>query len=290
MFERLSPASRRIITLAQAEVATLGHTAISAHHILLGVLTVGDDNVSAALSARGVTLSSARSFLSSLLPAERANTEMRVDFSPSARLTIRKALAISVSAGSPTIEPHHLMLGALKSEDKAIDALMTNFGVSIPELLTSASGKGPALNDESEDTQESEDAPRTKNSTENLARFGVDLVVSAKEGLLDPVSGRDSEIERMVTILCRRTKNNPVLVGDAGVGKTAVVEGLAQRVANGDVPKTIQNVSVWSLDMASIVGGTQYRGDFEERLKLIVKELQESGRSEERRVGKECPV
>lgn len=277
MLERLDPIAKRAIALAQAEVVALGHTSISVHHMFLGLMSSGDEGILDILSKDALTVASVRSYIGRMLPSEAGMTPVRFEFSDDSRSALRLALTSALSSASPTISPKHLLVGVLRAESPFLEEMLRNFKSSTA-LLLDRMRNVPAGEEVSTGPEVTEGGLPVRGgapagSLTNLERFATDLVVAAKEGRLDPVKGRDDEISRMVTILCRRSKNNPVLVGEAGVGKTAVVEGLAQRIAAGDVPELLKDRSVWSLDLAALLGGTQYRGDFEERVKAITKEL-----------------
>lgn len=288
MLERLSASARRIINLAQAEVTLLGQDAIAAHHIFLGCIIADKELFEPLFEDTDLTVNSARRFLASLTPPAVPG-DATFSFSPSARSAVRLAVQAHLSEGTQWVEPKHLFTGSLLAEDPVLSRLLEAFGLT-SHIVTMRFVRLVSEEDES-DLDETETADerelvssrgsevlpeRPSADLKLLPRFAVDLVEKARAGKLDPVAGRSKEVERMITILCRRTKNNPVLIGEAGVGKTAVVEGFAQRIADGSVPAPLLGRSVWALDMASMVGGTQYRGDFEERLKGVIAEVQAS--------------
>lgn len=278
MFERLSNPTRRAITLAQAEVSGMKHTYIDTHHILLGLMAIEDPAVSNVVDSLGLTVANVRSRLMSIFPSETENNEIRFNFTADATSALRVALGQSLALASSTIDPVHLLTGVLDTRGPGIIAIFDELDEDLDDVVNYLKGK---TSDDFEPVISEDSSPdalpvRNKEKLSILPKFASNLVQAAKDGQLDTVTGREVEIERLVTILCRRSKNNPVLLGEAGVGKTAVVEGFAQRVASGDVPDMLKNRDVWSLDLPSVIGGTQYRGDFEERIKNLVKELKET--------------
>lgn len=273
MIERLNQGSREVLTSARREAMELKHPSFAAYHILIALLECEDPLVRRILNYRKLESTGVRKFIKAHCPEAPVDSVESLVADSSADQAIRNALVASMSTGSKIIAPVHLLVGVLRNPDTTVEVALALFGVSVSDLMSRIENID-TLNAEAEESGSTGALPmRTPpNRGSQLEKYATDLVAMALEGRLDPVFGRDQEIDRIVTILSRRSKNNPVLIGEAGVGKTAVVEGLAQRIAEGDVPSALEGRSVWSLDIASLVGGTQYRGDFEERMKVIVKE------------------
>jgi ATP-dependent Clp protease ATP-binding subunit ClpC len=268
MFERFTERARKVIILAREEAIRLGHNFVGTEHLLLGLVREGDGLAVAILKKLNVNISALKGEVEKVVSVgTQISPAGEVPFTPQAKKVLEYAISEARSMGHNYIGTEHLLLGLVREGEGIASLVLRDVGVTVPaakaqaqELLgeqaTKAAGTG---------------------RTPALDEFGVDLTNMARQGKLDPVIGRQAEIERVIQILSRRTKNNPVLIGEAGVGKTAIVEGLAQRIIASDVPETLLRKRVVQLDLPGMVAGTKYRGQFEERLKAVIKEIQQTG-------------
>lgn len=277
MFERFTDRARRVIVLAQEEARNLKHNYLGTEHILLGLIREGEGVAAKALEALGITLDDVRAQVIEIIGEGQEPPSGHIPFTPRAKKVIEYAMREGLQLGHSYIGTEHLLLGLTREPDGVAAQVMVKLGADMPrvrnqvnQLISGFQGKEPV--GVGGGAREGQKAGSTI-----LDQFGRNLTQSAREHKLDPVIGRHIETERVMQVLSRRTKNNPVLIGEPGVGKTAVVEGLAQAIAGGDVPETLKDKQLYSLDMGSLVAGSRYRGDFEERMKKILKEINTRG-------------
>jgi ATP-dependent Clp protease ATP-binding subunit ClpC len=271
-FEKFSERARRVLTLAQEEAQHLNHSYIGTEHILLGLLREEEGMAAKVLISLGANLGKVRSGVEFIIGrGDKPNTG-EIGLTPRAKRVIELAIDEARHLGHTYIGTEHLLLGLLHEGGGVAAGVLDSFGINLEQVRTEVSR---LLN---QSTQKQTRAPsRSTSKTPALDQLSTDLTAMSKAGKLDPVIGREKEIQRIIQILSRRTKNNPALIGEPGVGKTAIVEGLAHRIAEGDVPETLEDKRLVTLDMAAVVAGTKYRGEFEERLKKIIDEIITSG-------------
>ncbi|MDC7116568.1 ATP-dependent Clp protease ATP-binding subunit [Corynebacterium amycolatum] len=288
MFERFTDRARRVVVLAQDEARELNHNYIGTEHILLGLISEGDGVAAKALESMGISLDAVRSEVVDIIGRGSQPPSGHVPFTPRAKKVLEYSLREALQLGHKYIGTEHLLLGLIREGEGVAAQVLVKLGADLPrvrqqviQLLSGFQG------DESDGSPEQRPVGATSGARVQegnhqsgslvLDQFGRNLTVAAREGKLDPVIGREKEIERIMQVLSRRTKNNPVLIGEPGVGKTAVVEGLALDIVNGRVPETLKDKQLYSLDLGSLVAGSRYRGDFEERLKKVLKEINQRG-------------
>jgi ATP-dependent Clp protease ATP-binding subunit ClpC len=270
-FEKFTERARRVLTAAQEEAQHLNHNYIGTEHILLGLIREEEGVAAKVLISMGVTLSKVRSAVEYIIGrGEKASTG-EIGLTPRAKRVIELAIDEARRLGHNYIGTEHLLLGLLHEGEGVAAGVLESFGITLEQA------RAEVVRALSQSAARPKPARAASNRTPLLDQLGVDLTAASKAGKLDPVVGREKEIGRVIQILSRRTKNNPALIGEPGVGKTAIVEGLAHRVASGDVPETLEDKRIITLDMAGIVAGTKYRGEFEERLKKIIEEIKSSG-------------
>jgi ATP-dependent Clp protease ATP-binding subunit ClpC len=270
MFERFTEKAIKVIMLAQEEARRLGHNFVGTEQVLLGLIGEGTGEGPKVLKNMGVTLKDARMEVEKIIGRGSGFVAVEIPFTPRAKRVLELSLEEARQLGHNYIGTEHLLLGLICEGEGVAARVLENLGV---DLLKVRSEIIRSLGDNN-DLSSNNNAGRSKMPT--LDEFGTDLTEKATEGRLDPVVGRAKEIERVIQILGRRTKNNPVLIGEPGVGKTAIAEGLAQRIANRDIPDTLENKKVVALDIGLLIAGTKYRGEFEERLKKIMDEVKTS--------------
>jgi ATP-dependent Clp protease ATP-binding subunit ClpC len=277
MFERFTDRARRVVVLAQEEARMLNHNYIGTEHILLGLIHEGEGVAAKALESLGISLDAVRQQVEEIIGQGQQAPSGHIPFTPRAKKVLELSLREALQLGHNYIGTEHILLGLIREGDGVAAQVLVKLGADLNrvrqqviQLLHGYQGKEPA----SAGTAGTETAPSTSLV---LDQFGRNLTQGAREGKLDPVIGREKEIERVMQVLSRRTKNNPVLVGAPGVGKTAVVEGLAQKIVKGEVPETIKDKQLYTLDLGALVAGSRYRGDFEERLKKVLKEIRTRG-------------
>jgi len=276
MFERFTDRARRVVVLAQEEARMLNHNYIGTEHILLGLIHEGEGVAAKSLESLGVSLESVRSQVEEIIGQGQQAPSGHIPFTPRAKKVLELSLREALQLGHNYIGTEHILLGLIREGEGVAAQVLVKLGADLNrvrqqviQLLSGYQGKEPLTSG----------APNegTPSTSLVLDQFGRNLTQAARDGKLDPVIGREKEIERVMQVLSRRTKNNPVLIGEPGVGKTAVVEGLAQKIIKGDVPETLKDKQLYTLDLGSLVAGSRYRGDFEERLKKVLKEIRTRG-------------
>ncbi|MGB7439812.1 MAG: ATP-dependent Clp protease ATP-binding subunit [Coleofasciculaceae cyanobacterium] len=271
MFERFTEKAIKVIMLAQEEARRLGHNFVGTEQILLGLIGEGTGVAAKVLKSMGVNLKDARIEVEKIIGRGSGFVAVEIPFTPRAKRVLELSLEEARQLGHNYIGTEHLLLGLIREGEGVAARVLENLGVDLTKVRTQVIRM---LGETAEVTAGSSQG-RTKTPT--LDEFGSNLTQMAAEGKLDPVVGRAKEIERVIQILGRRTKNNPVLIGEPGVGKTAIAEGLAQRIANNDIPDILEEKRVVTLDIGLLVAGTKYRGEFEERLKKIMDEIRQAG-------------
>ncbi|CAB4646797.1 unannotated protein [freshwater metagenome] len=276
MFERFTDRARRVVVLAQEEARMLNHNYIGTEHILLGLIHEGEGVAAKGLESLGISLEAVRAQVEEIIGQGQQAPSGHIPFTPRAKKVLELSLREALQLGHNYIGTEHILLGLIREGEGVAAQVLVKLGADLTrvrqqviQLLSGYQGK--------ETVAQGGPAEGTPSTSLVLDQFGRNLTAAAREGKLDPVIGRDNEIERVMQILSRRTKNNPVLIGEPGVGKTAVVEGLAQAIAKNDVPETIKDKQLYSLDLGALVAGSRYRGDFEERLKKVLKEIKTRG-------------
>src|ERR1700743_724009 len=276
MFERFTDRARRVVVLAQEEARMLNHNYIGTEHILLGLIHEGEGVAAKALESLGISLEAGRQQVEEIIGQGQQAPSGHIPFTPRAKKVLELSLREALQLGHNYIGTEHILLGLIREGAGVAAQVLVSLGAALNkvrqqviQLLSGYQGKEAVA-------VGGNDAAPDKGS-QILDQFGRNLTQAARDGKLDPVIGREKEMERVMQILSRRSKNNPVLIGEPGVGKTAVVEGLAQAIVKGDVPETLKDKQLYSLDLGSLIAGSRYRGDFEERLKKVTKEIRTRG-------------
>jgi len=282
MFERFTDRARRVVVLAQDEARSLNHNYIGTEHLLLGLITEGEGVAAKALESLDINKDAVRTAVIDIIGEGEKPVEGHIPFTPRAKRVFELSLREALQLGHNYIGTEHLLLGLLKEGEGVASQVLIKLGADLSKVRQTVIELLSGYQRNGDDGRESVGVGASSSGSGQtnsaiLEQFGRNLTQAARENKLDPVIGRRTEMQRVMQILSRRTKNNPVLVGEPGVGKTAVVEGLAQAIVAGDVPETIKDKQIYSLDMGALVAGSRYRGDFEERLKKILKEIRTRG-------------
>jgi len=283
LFERFTDRARRVVVLAQEEARLLNHNYIGTEHILLGLIHEGEGVAAKALESLGISLEAVRSQVEELIGQGGSSPSGHIPFTPRAKKVLELSLREALQLGHNYIGTEHILLGLIREGEGVAAQVLVKLGADLSrvrqqviQLLSGYSGSGAPSGEKAGVTSRGGGGDSASGSLV-LDQFGNNLTKAARENKLDPVIGRHRETERVMQVLSRRTKNNPVLIGESGVGKTAIVEGLAQMIANDEVPETIAGKQVYTLDLGALVAGSRYRGDFEERLKKVLKEIKTRG-------------
>src|SRR5436309_5916672 len=276
MFERFTDRARRVVVLAQEEARMLNHNYIGTEHILLGLLHEGEGVAAKALESLGISLEAVRQQVEEIIGQGQQAPSGHIPFTPRAKKVLELSLREALQLGHNYIGTEHILLGLIREGEGVAAQVLVKLGADLNrvrqqviQLLSGYQGKETAA--------AGGPAEGTPSTSLVLDQFGRNLTQAARESKLDPVIGREKEIERVMQVLSRRTKNNPVLIGEPGVGKTAIVEGLSQAIVKGEVPETLKDKQLYTLDLGALVAGSRYRGDFEERLKKVLKEIRTRG-------------
>ena len=286
MFERFTDRARRVVVLAQEEARLLNHNYIGTEHILLGLIHEGEGVAAKGLESLGISLEAVRSQVEELIGHGASSPSGHIPFTPRAKKVLELSLREALQLGHNYIGTEHILLGLIREGEGVAAQVLVKLGADLSrvrqqviQLLSGYAGSGQGSSGSPEKAGATAGGSGGDSASGSLVldQFGRNLTQAARDKKLDPVIGRSRETERVMQILSRRTKNNPVLIGEPGVGKTAIVEGLAQMIANDDVPETIHGKQLYTLDMGALVAGSRYRGDFEERLKKVLKEIRTRG-------------
>ena len=277
MFEKFTDKARRVVVLAQEEAKLLNHNYIGTEHILLGLIHEGEGVAAKALESLNISLEQVREQVQEIIGQGQQAPSGHIPFTPRAKKVLELSLREALQLGHSYIGTEHLLLGLIREGEGVAAQVLTKLGADtnkvrqqVIQLLSGYQGNETV-------SVGADTPPPQQKGSQILDQYGKNLTQAAAEGKLDPVVGREREVERVMQILARRTKNNPILIGEPGVGKTAVVEGLAQAIVAGNVPEILRGKQLYTLDMGSLIAGSRYRGDFEERLKKVTKEIRTRG-------------
>ena len=283
MFERFTDRARRVVVLAQEEARMLNHNYIGTEHLLLGLIHEGEGIGARALESLGVTLNAVREQVQDIVGPGPQAPNGHIPFTPRAKKVLELSMREAIQLNHGYIGTEHILLGMVRANEGVANQVLVKLGAepaavrqAVMDLISGYPGNNSG-DKETAGVGAGNSREGTPAGSTILDQFGRNLTAAAREGELDPVIGRHHEMERVMQVLSRRTKNNPVLIGEPGVGKTAVVEGLAQAIVHGDVPETLKDKHLYTLDLGSLVAGSRYRGDFEERLKKVLKEIRSRG-------------
>ncbi|MGK2877887.1 MAG: ATP-dependent Clp protease ATP-binding subunit [Solirubrobacterales bacterium] len=284
MFERFTERARQVVVLAQEEARTLKHNYIGTEHILLGLLREEEGLAARVLESLDITVERVRAQVVRIVGSGEEVTSGQIPFTPRAKKVLELALREALSLGHNYIGTEHILLGLVRENEGVAARILLDFDADsekirneVVRMLSGPGGRRSGSSGSGSSGSGAAGSAEGKKNSKLLDQFGRNLTKLAQDGKLDPVVGREQEIERLLQILSRRTKNNPVLVGEPGVGKTAVVEGLATKISNGEVHELLRDKQIYTLDLAALVAGSKYRGEFEERLKKVMKEIIQRG-------------
>ncbi len=289
MFERFTDRARRVVVLAQEEARLLNHNYIGTEHILLGLIHEGEGVAAKALESLGISLEAVRNQVEEIIGQGGSSPSGHIPFTPRAKKVLELSLREALQLGHNYIGTEHILLGLIREGEGVAAQVLVKLGADLSrvrqqviQLLSGYSGPaGSGSGGSGKETAGASSGQATDQASQSgsavLDQFGRNLTQAARDKQLDPVIGRTREAERVMQVLSRRTKNNPVLIGEPGVGKTAIVEGLAQKIVAGEVPETLRDKHLYTLDLGALVAGSRYRGDFEERLKKVLKEIKTRG-------------
>lgn len=284
MFERFTDRARRVIVLAQEEARMLNHNYIGTEHILLGLIHEGEGIAARALESLDVSLTAVREQVQEIIGSGPQASSGHIPFTPRAKKILELSMREAIQLNHGYIGTEHILLGMVRANEGVANQILAKLGAepakvrqTVMDLISGYPGNNNEGGKETAGVGAGNSREGTPAGSAILDQFGRNLTAAAREGKLDPVIGRYKEMERVMQVLSRRTKNNPVLIGEPGVGKTAVAEGLAQAIVHGDVPETLKDKHLYTLDLGSMVAGSRYRGDFEERMKKVLKEIRNRG-------------
>ena len=281
MFERFTEKAIKVIMLAQEEARRLGHNFVGTEQVLLGLIGEGTGVAAKTLKTMGVTLKDARAEVEKIIGRGSGFVAVEIPFTPRAKRVLELSWDEARQLGHNYIGTEHLLLGLIREGEGVAARVLENLGVDLNKIRSNVIKMlGETKTAATAGVSSSSASPSSsggKTKTPSLDEYGTNITQAAQEQRLDPVVGREKEIERVIQILARRTKNNPVLIGEPGVGKTAVAQGLAQKIVNADVPEILESKRIVQLDMGLLVAGTKYRGEFEERIKKIIDEIRTAG-------------
>ncbi len=278
MFDRFTDRARRVIVLAQDEARMLNHNYIGTEHLLLGLIHEGEGVAAKALESLGISLEAVREQVEEIIGQGQQAPTGHIPFTPRAKKVLELSMREALQLNHPYIGTEHILLGLIREGEGVAAQVLIKLGADLNRVRNQVLQLLSGFQGEQKPSTSGapEQGPQQGNQT-ILDQFGRNLTQAARENKLDPVIGRHKEIERVMVVLSRRTKNNPVLIGEPGVGKSACVEGLAQQIVRGDVPETLKDKQIYTLDLGALVAGSRYRGDFEERLKKVLKEIKQRG-------------